>query len=185
MSLLAAGAAVAGILGKAIGEIGAGNAKKQYENLINAQAHRDPLTALGNQSLIKMREQQKEDDRDQIKNRAVAGGATFENQLASMKAMNRADSDFQSQLLLNEDARRQQYDMTLANMKQQDANTWQSWGQSFLDSGMQLGNALMMDGGKLLSKGLHGNTRPANVPFIPGSKKIESIASKAIPGLVQ
>ena len=153
-------------LGSAIGATGAGaNMKKARDeenrsyqdakDFLSSQYYRDPLSAVGNRALLKTLDQRMKDQTTAMENRAVAGGATMENQLAARQANNEVMGGVYANLLQGEDARRQALDQqrlaldqrhsaNLQNGYIQDAQNWQAWGGVMGDTGMALGNALLL-----------------------------------------
>ena len=168
MSLLLAGiAAGVGALASGIGAIGssANNRKARDEesrsyrearNYLSSQYYRDPLSTVGNRSLLKSLDERMRDQQEALQNRAVAGGATVENQLAAMNSANRTMSGVYSNLLQGEDARRQaidsqkmQLDMQHSGNIQrgyyQDAQNWQNWGAQMANAAMSFGTASLLN----------------------------------------
>ena len=196
MSLLVAGAlalgsmAAGGLANKKAAEATAAG-RKAFTDYYNSEYYKNPEDNLGTRALLKAREERREEDINAINNKAAAGGATIENQLAARKAMNRDESQFESQMLLSQEARRQALSQQKMAADQQayaqDAQNWQSWGANMSSSLMSLGGlaALGSGGGSLLAgKTLHGGLRPAGVPFVPGTGQVEKIAAKPIGGLI-
>lgn len=160
LPLIGLGIATIGALGGAIG--GAANTRKarkeatrSYNNaksFLDSEYYRDPLTTVGNRSLLKSMDERMRDSADAIENRAAAGGATMENRLAARQSANETMSDMYSRLLQGEDARRQslsqqklgldmQHSANLQNSYYQNAQNWQAWGSAIGNAGMQLGSA--------------------------------------------
>ncbi len=133
--------------------------QKNYEynrDYLNSMYYRDPLSATGNRSLLKLRDEQRADNLEAMNNRAVASGATVENRLAAQKAENQTDSRLISSLLQGEDARRDrisnqqlalenQHSTNLQNQHYQNAQTWQQWGAALSDAIGQWGYASAQD----------------------------------------
>jgi len=163
LPLLALGVGVASAGAGAIGS--ANNVKKarkeetrsynEAKGFLNSEYYRDPMSSVSNQSLLKSLDQRMRDTTDAINNRAVAGGATMENQLASRQAANETMSNVYSQLLQGEDARRQalgsqrmQLDMQhSANVQgnyRQNAQNWQNWGAAMGDAAMSFGSTVLL-----------------------------------------
>lgn len=108
-------------------------------SLLDSQYYRDPLTTVGNRSILKEAKKNYADNIEAIENRAVATGATVENELATRQANNENLDKLQLRLLQNEDARRErnrnqklnlegQRAQDNANAYLQQAQDWQSWG---------------------------------------------------------
>ena len=157
------------LLGSGIGAVGASvnnrkardeeNRNYQYaRNYLNSEYYRDPLSSVGYRSLLKSFDDRRRDEVDAMRNRAIAGGATIENQLAAKNALNRTESDFNARLLQNVDARRQRLDSQILSLEAQhsnnvqnnfreDAANWQAWGSAFGDAAMNVGNAFLLNKG--------------------------------------
>ena len=171
-ALLVAGLTSAGlgVAGSAVGAgFGASNIKKAREeeaksykdakSFLESQYYRDPLTSVGNRALLKNMDERMRDQADALENRAAAGGATMENQLAARQMSNRTMSDIYSRLLLNEDARKDavnaqrlgldmQHSANIQNNYLQNAQNWSNWGAAFGNSMMDLGSSLLVGGSK-------------------------------------
>ena len=165
------GAAVGGSLIGAIGS--AKNVKKaraeelksynQAKDFLNSEYYRDPLSTVSNRAILKSMDERMKDNLDAINNRAVAGGATMENQLAARQANNEAMGNVYTNLLQGEDARRaalnqqklsldMQHSANLQNNYLQNAQNWQAWGAQLGKAGSQYSSASASDGlSKLLS----------------------------------
>lgn len=170
--LTAAGiAAGTGVLGATGAAIGAGAETKkarkeenksyqQAQSFLESQYYRDPLTSVGNKAILKSMDERMRDQADAMENRAAAGGATYENQLAARQASNRTMSGMYSQLLSKEDARRDaldakrlaldmQHSANLQNSYLQNAQNWSQWGSTFGNSMMDVGSSLLLGGAKV------------------------------------
>ena len=156
---VAAAAATAGAAGSAANRSKARKEElRNYENAkaqLNSMYYRDPLSAVGNQSLLKMARQSHKDNLDALQNRAVAGGATMENQLAARKANNESLDKLYGQLLLGEDARRDrlsqqqlqleaQHSGNVQNSYYQAAQDWQTWGSQVANAAMSYGSSQLL-----------------------------------------
>lgn len=131
----------------------------QSMSTLDMMRYQDPLTMAGNKSLLKLRDEQRQDNLDAMQNRAAAGGATYENQLAAMKNENRADSEFTARLLQSEDARRMALDQQKLNLQQQhsqnvqnnynqDAQNWNNWGAATAGAFADFGSTALYAGMK-------------------------------------
>ena len=157
LALIGAGIAAAGATGGAIGS--AANRRKareeesrsynQARDYLTSQYYRDPLSTVGNRSLLKAAKEAREDDIEGLENRMVAGGATMENALAARKASNEREDALYGRLLQNEDARRdridaqrlaldQQHSGFVQNGFMQAAQDWQNWGGQMAQAGMSV-----------------------------------------------
>lgn len=167
IALIGAGIAAAGATGGAIGS--SANRKKAREeeqryyqsamDYLNSMYYRDPLTTVGNRSLIKQVKKNYEDNLDALQNRAVAGGATMENALAARQANNENLDKVYTTLLQGEDARRDrisaqkmslegQHSQNIQNGFYQAAQDWQQWGGQMAQAGMSLmSSGLLGDAG--------------------------------------
>lgn len=159
-SLIGLGIAAAGATAGAIGS-SVNNQKQQAErtrmykqskDFLNTEYYRDPLSTVGNRALLKTLDQRMKKQNEALENRAVAGGATMENQLAARQANNETMSNVYSNLLMGEDARRQainqqklqldqQYSQGVQMSYLQNAQNWQSWGSQMAQAGMQFGSS--------------------------------------------
>ena len=114
-----------------------------------AEYYMNPLETVAGKALLKKRAQDREEAIAAQNNRAIAGGATFENQLAMRKALNRADSDFENNILMNSEARRRQLSDQRAQIIQggymQDAQNWQAWGNAASDALMAFGSTYLLN----------------------------------------
>ena len=159
-SLIMAGIAAAGATAGGIGS--AANRRKAREeetrnynsarDYLNSVYYRDPLSTVGNRSLLKMAQKNYADNIEALNNKAVAGGATMENMLAARKANNESLDKIYTQLLQGEDARRDaigqqrlrldaQHSQNLQNGYYQAAQDWQSWGSAVGNAALSLGSA--------------------------------------------
>ena len=164
-ALIAAGIAAAGATAGAAGS--AANRKKarqeelsNYQNAksyLNSLYYRDPLTTVGNRSLLKAMKDSHQETLDAINNRMVAGGATVENQLAAMKANNTSMDRAYTQLLKGEDARRDRIDAQRMQLDDrhssavqagymQAAQDWQNWGSQIANAAMSYGSSSLLGG---------------------------------------
>lgn len=167
LALIGAGVAAAGATGGAIGS--AANRRKAREeesdwyrranDILTSQYYRDPLNTMSSRWLLKAWDQDKRDELEALNNRAVAGGATMENQLAGRKAINKRTDNLYGQLLQNEDQRRdaidrqrlaldQQHSAFVQNGFVQAAQDWQNWGGQMAQAGMSvMSSGLLGDSG--------------------------------------
>ena len=165
--MIATGMLIASSVASALGAAGsaynrAKARQEEAENYQNARSYldsmyyRDPLSTVGNRSLLKAAQKNYADNLDALNNRAVAGGATFENALAARQANNENLDKVYGQLLQGEDARRDrisaqrmqldsQHSQAVQNGYLQAAQDWQSWGA-------QIGNAALAFGSSNLLK---------------------------------
>lgn len=127
----------------------------EAKGFLNSQYYRDPLSTVGNRSILKRLDERMKDAQDAINNRAVAGGATFENQLAARQSANETMSGVYSNLLQGEDARRDrlnaqrlgldmQHSANVQNNFMQNAQNWQAWGSAMGGAAMDFGNAALL-----------------------------------------
>lgn len=97
------------------------------------------------------------DQQEALENRAVAGGATMENQLAARQSANETMSGVYTNLLMGEDARKQAINQQKLRLNQdysagvqssflQNAQNWQAWGAQMAQAGMQLGSSALLGG---------------------------------------
>lgn len=131
-----------------------------YENArsyLNSLYYRDPLSTVGNQSLLKTVRQNHADEIDAVQNRMAAGGGTMENALAARQASNEGLDKVYSQLLMGEDARRDRIDQQRLALDQQNsaaiqssyrqaAQDWQAWGAQTAGAMMSYGASDLLGG---------------------------------------
>lgn len=176
---LAAAGATAGAIGSSVNNRKAQEERSrmynQSKNFLNAEYYRDPLSSVSNRALLKTMDQRLRDQNDALQNRAVAGGATMENQLAARKANNETMSNVYSNLLMGEDARRQQINQQKLQLEQQysqgqqmsylqNAQNWQAWGAQMAQAGMSLASSGLLNSGSLPKvTGVSPNSLPASV----------------------
>lgn len=177
MPILSTAALIGAGLASTIGGIGSAvNRRKameeenrNYQNAkdyLNSMYYRDPLSTVGNRSLLKQTRQNYADGLDALNNRMVAGGATMENALAARQANNENLDKVYSQLLMGEDARRDriaaqrmqldsQHSSAVQNGYREAAQDWQSWGSQLANAALSYGSAsLLGSGGVETSQGV-------------------------------
>lgn len=121
---------------------------EQYNSIFDSPAGK---------SLLKLQNASGRKALDAINNRAVAGGATMENQLAARQSINENRDRITSQLLQYDDRNRRAWkekDLALAGQQAQfNANTyyqaaqdWSQWGGQMANSLMSLGSAGLLGG---------------------------------------
>ena len=156
----AAGATVSSV-GSAINNRRARNEEarsyKQAQNYLNSLYYRDPLSTVGNRALLKSMDERMEEQQKALNNRAIAGGATMENQLAARQANNETMGRVYNNLLAGEDARRDrlsqqklgldmQHSQNVQNSYREAAQDWQAWGSQMANAGMSLASAGLLSG---------------------------------------
>ena len=186
-ALLIGGTAL-GIAGATAGAIGSSvnNRKAQEErtrmynqskDFLDTQYYRDPLSTVGNRAILKSMDQRLRDQNEALENRAVAGGATMENQLAARKSNNETMSRVYTNLLMGEDARRdainqqklrldQDYSRVTQASYLQNAHDWQAWGAQMGQAGMSLASAGLL-GGAGSAAGAVGASAGSGTQFAP------------------
>ena len=155
MSLLAAGLAIGGAALNLVGQRKAAEktaaGRKAFAEYYNTEYYRNPEDSLGTRAILKTRQERRAEAEDAMNNRAVAGGATMENQLAQRKVMNQSDSEFESNLLMSQEQRRDALNAQKLNADQQayaqDAQNWSNWGASMSNALTSLGGVSMLGGG--------------------------------------
>ena len=121
---------------------------EQYNSIFDSPAGK---------SLLKLQNASDRKALDAINNRAVAGGAPMENQLAARQSINENRDRITSQLLQYDDRNRRAWkekDLALAGQQAQfNANTyyqaaqdWSQWGGQMANSLMSLGSAGLLGG---------------------------------------
>ena len=190
------GGAAAAALGSTAGAVGSAvnNRKAQDErtrsynearDFLNTQYYRDPLSTIGNRALLKSMDQRLREQNEALENRAIAGGATMENQLAARKSNNETMGRVYTNLLMGEDARRdainqqklqldQEYSRGTQASYLQNAQNWQAWGTQMAQTGMSLASAGLLQGGSLpnvkgVSSSLPGSVALRNNPITAGN----------------
>lgn len=166
------GGAAAAALGSTAGAIGSAvnNRKAQEErtrsynearDFLSTQYYRDPLSTVGNRAILKSMDQRLREQNEALENRAIAGGATMENQLAARKSNNETMGRVYTNLLMGEDARRdainqqrlkldQEYSRGTQASYLQIAQDWQAWGAQMAQTGMSAATSgLLLDGGNI------------------------------------
>lgn len=178
LALIGAGVAAAGATAGAAGSAAKRKQAREeetrnYQNAkdyLNSMYYRDPLNTMSSRWLLKAWNQDKKDELEALNNRAVAGGATTENQLAGLKAINKRTDNLYGQLLLGEDARRDRISSQMMNLEDrhsgavqgsymQAAQDWNQWGGQMAQAGMSLMNAGLLGGAGGLGA---GNSAPAD-----------------------
>lgn len=174
-------ASTAGAIGSAINNRKAQEERtriyNQSKNFLSSEYYRDPLSTTGNRALLKSLDQRLRDQNDALENRAVAGGATMENQLAARKANNETMSNVYSNLLMGEDARRQAINQQKLQLDQQysqgtqmsflqNAQNWQAWGAQMGQAGLSLASAGLL-GGAGSAAGAVGASAGSGTQFAP------------------
>lgn len=188
LTALLIGGAAAAAIGSTAGAIGSAvnNRKAQDErtrmynqskNFLTSEYYRDPLSSTSNRALLKTMDQRLRDQNDAMQNRAVAGGATMENQLAARKANNETMSNVYTNLLMGEDARRQAINQQKLQLDQQysqgqqmsflqNAQNWQAWGAQMGQAGLSLASAGLL-GGAGSAAGAAGASAGSGTQFAP------------------
>ena len=175
---LAAAGATAGGIGSAVNRRKAMEEEnRNYQNAkdyLNSMYYRDPLSTVGNRSLLKQTRENYADGLDALNNRMVAGGATMENALAARQANNENLDKVYSQLLMGEDARRDrlaaqrmqldsQHSAAVQNGYRQAAQDWQAWGSQMANAALSYGSASLLGGGEAGEVGKWGSISDADV----------------------
>jgi len=160
--LISAGVAAAGAAGSAYNRNKAKNEElrsyQEARDFLNSQYYRDPLTTVGNRSLLKAASERYDKNLDAINNRMAAGGGTMENALAARQSNNEGMSRLYGQLLQGEDARRdrinaqklqldQNHSSALQANYRQAAQDWQQWGAQTSSALMSYGSASLLGNG--------------------------------------
>lgn len=160
-ALIAAAGATAGAVGSSANRRWAREEEsrnyRQSRDYLNSMYYRDPLSTVGNRSLLKTARESYRDNLDAINNRMVAGGATMENQLAARQANNEAQDRLYAQLLRSEDARRDnierqrmqldaRHSASVQGGYMQAAQDWQSWGSAIGQAALFYGSSQLLGG---------------------------------------
>ncbi len=169
-ALIAAGiAATAGAAGSAYNrKLAREEELRNYTNAksyLNSLYYRDPLTTVGNRSLLKTVRENYADGLDALNNRMVAGGATMENALAARQANNENLDKVYSQLLMGEDARRDriasqrmqldtQHSQAVQNGYREAAQDWQAWGSQMAGAALSYGSSGLLGDAGAVERGL-------------------------------
>lgn len=153
---------------------------EQYNSIFDSPAGK---------SLLKLQNASDRKALDAINNRAVAGGATMENQLAARQSINENRDRITSQLLQYDDRNRRAWkekDLALAGQQAQfNANTyyqaaqdWSQWGGQMASSLMSLGSTGLLGGA-----GSVADAAPVARADMPSLPEIQNPIS--LPGAVQ
>ena len=135
--------------------------QQNYENArayLNSLYYRDPLSTVGNRSLLKTVQQNHADEIDAVQNRMAAGGGTMENALAARQASNEGLDRVYGQRLQGEDARRERIDqqrlaldsqnsLAIQGSLRQAAQDWQQWGAQTAGALMSYGSTSLLGSG--------------------------------------
>ena len=152
--LLAIGGAALNLIGQSNASKKVAEGRKAFTDYYNTEYYRDPENSIGTRALIKARNERREEAMDAMNNRAAAGGATMENQLAQRKVMNQSDSEFDSNLLMSQEQRRQSLAAQKMQADQQayaqDAQNWSNWGATMSNALTSLGAISMLGGGSAI-----------------------------------
>lgn len=127
------------------------------QNVLNAEKYRDPLSSVSNKALLKQLDERIDKTSEALENRAIAGGATFENSLAAKQASNQAISDTVSSMMQGEEARKASYTNSLLQLdtqhaanqiaqQQAAAQNWANWGNAMAGSVQNLGATYLLGG---------------------------------------
>ena len=158
---IAAASAAAGGIGSALNRKRAREEElrnyTQAKDYLNSMYYRDPLSTVGNRSLLKAARQNYAEGMDALNNRMAAGGATMENQLAAMKSANQGMDKLYGQLLMGEDARRDriaaqrmqldsQHSSAVQSGYMQAAQDWSKWGSQMANAALSYGSSTLLNG---------------------------------------
>jgi len=146
-------------------------AYKDARDFLNSQYYRDPLTTVGNRSLLKAASERYEKNLDAINNRMAAGGGTMENALAARQSNNEGMSRLYGQLLQGEDARRDRINAQKLQLDQnhssavqanyrQAAQDWQQWGAQTSSALMSYGSSQLLGSGAEAAAGAAAGSVP-------------------------
>lgn len=156
---VAGASALAGAIGSAANTAKARREERDWYNKASAFAnglrYENLLETVSGRAAMKQRNEQRRDNIDALNNRAVAGGATYENQLAARQMENETDSRLTSRLLQNDEARRRaadqmqmnldaQHSNFMQNSYMQNAQNWQAWGSAMGGAAMDFGNTALL-----------------------------------------
>ena len=163
--LIGAGLAAGGALGGAIGS-GANmrklkNTGEAYYDYARGVARQEQYNSIFDsaygKSLLKLQDMRDKKDLDAVQNRAIAGGATVENQLAARQSINENRDRTNMQLIQYDDRNRRAWkekDLDLAgqqanfrmNNYRQAAQDWNQWGGQMAQAGMSLMSSGLLNG---------------------------------------
>jgi len=159
--LLAAGASA---IGSGVGAYQKNQAKKDRnawydyaEGFANTQRNLSTFDTPGGKALLKISDRNNLKELAALNNRAVAGGATMENQLAARQALNENRDKVNMQVLQADQKRKDAWDNQLLDLKGQRAmanvndrlqaaQDWNQWGGQMASSLMSLGSAGLLGG---------------------------------------
>lgn len=146
------------------------------QDFANTQRNLSTFDTLGGKSLLKISDSNKLKEIAALNNRAVAGGATMENQLAARQALNESQDKMHMQMLQADQKRKDAWDNQLINLKGQQAQfnanryyqaaqDWNQWGGQMASSLLSLGSTGLLGG----MGGLGGATAGVNPADVAGS----------------
>ena len=161
-ALIGAGlAAAGGAVGGAANRRKAKNTMNSWydyaEDFANTQRNLSTFDTPGGKSLLKISDRNKLEEVAALNNRAVAGGATMENQLAARQALNESQDKLHMQMLQQDQKRKDAWDNQLLNLKGQRAEynannylqaaqDWNQWGGQMASSLLSLGSTGLLGG---------------------------------------
>lgn len=160
--LIAAGvAATGGAIGSAVNRRNARNTMNSWynyaEDYSRTQANSSIFDSPAGKSLLKLDDVRARKELDSINNRAIAGGATMENQLAARQSANENRDRVTSQLLQYDDRNRrawQEKGLDIAGQRanynagsyMQAAQDWSQWGGQMANAALSLGSTSLLGG---------------------------------------
>ena len=200
--LLAAGASA---IGSGVGAYQKNQAKKDRnawydyaEGFANTQRNLSTFDTPGGKALLKISDRNNLKELAALNNRAVAGGATMENQLAARQALNENRDKVNMQVLQADQKRKDAWDNQLLDLKGQRAmanvndrlqaaQDWNQWGGQMASSLMSLGSAGLLGGlGGLggAASSMAAGVNPASVVGSSANVFNEAVAA-SLPGAIQ
>ena len=155
--LAAAGGAVGGAANRSKAKKTTNAFYDYAEDFANTQRNLSSFDTLGGKSLLKISDSNKLKEIAALNNRAVAGGATMENQLAARQALNESQDKMHMQMLQADQKRKDAWDNQLINLKGQQAQfnanryyqaaqDWNQWGGQMASSLLSLGSTGLLGG---------------------------------------
>lgn len=155
--LAAAGGAVGGAANRSKAKKTTNAFYDYAENFANTQRNLSTFDTLGGKSLLKISDQNRLKELAALNNRAVAGGATMENQLAARQSLNESRDKMNMQVLQADQKRKDAWDNQLLSLKGQRADytannylqaaqDWNQWGGQMASSLLSLGTSGLLGG---------------------------------------
>ena len=194
--LAAAGGAVGGAVNKSKAKKTTNAFYDYAEDFANTQRNLSTFDTLGGKSLLKISDSNKLKEIAALNNRAVAGGATMENQLAARQALNENQDKLHMQMLQQDQRRKDSWDNQLLSLKGQRAEytannylqaaqDWNQWGGQMASSLLSLGSTGLLGGmgglGAGAASAMAAGVNPADVAGSGANVYNAAVANAQVP----